>query len=134
MGAQSFSCAAGVKQADPASPDLFGMFVEILTDYIDAMDRHDMPVTCPHTGAVLQPCTHDTPTLDGLHGGPGPSCVPSLVFADDANLLALSAEHMNYLLALLDISCGAFGMKVNVCVNVVAGLPPNRGGSGGSCC
>jgi hypothetical protein len=40
--------------------------------------------------------------------------VPSLLFADDANLLALSAERMNYLLALLDIFCCAFGMKVNV--------------------
>lgn len=79
-----------------------------------AMDRHGVPVTCPHTGDVLQPCTRDTPMLDGLQGRPGPSCVPSLLFAYDANLLALSAECMNYLRAQLDIFCGAFGMKVNV--------------------
>ena len=40
--------------------------------------------------------------------------MPSLLFADDVNLIALSSTRMNYLLALLDVFCGAFGMRVNV--------------------
>jgi hypothetical protein len=104
---QAFRCDQGVKQGDPLSPDLFGLFIETLADFIDAMDRHQLPVTCPATGETLEPCVDDVPDLDGMR-------VASLLFADDVNLLGLSAERMNYLLALLAVFCEAFGMKVNV--------------------
>ena len=106
-----FSCQQGVKQGDPASPDLFGLFIETLADFIDAMDAKGFSVVCPESGVTLQPHQEDTPIVDG--GSHGAQFVASLLFADDVNLLALSAERMNYLLALLDIFCRAFGMSVN---------------------
>lgn len=47
---EAFPCDQGVKQGDSLSPDLFGLFIETLADFIDAMDRHRLPVTCPVTG------------------------------------------------------------------------------------
>ena len=103
-----FPSSQGVKQGDPPSPDLFGLYIEILSDFIDAADRHRLRVRSPTSGLLLEPCDNDAPTLDcGLR-------VSSILFADDANLLALSAGRMNYLLALLALFCDAFGMSVNV--------------------
>ena len=53
----------------------------------------------------------DSPLLEGA-GGPVPA--PSILFADDINLVALSAARMRYLLCLLSVFCTAFRMHVNV--------------------
>ena len=111
VAGEPFRCAQGVKQGDPASPDLFGLYIEILGDFIDAMDKHKVPVACPSNPSVmLDPCVEDAPVLDGING---PVRAVSLLFADDVNLLALSAGRMNYLMALLAVFCDAFGMSVN---------------------
>ena len=106
-----FPCEQGVKQGDPSSPDLFGFYIEVFAEFIEAMDKHELGIHCPTTGRYLPPCTEEAPVL-----GTGPASVrlASALFADDVNLLALSAGRMNYLLALLDVFCGAFGMTVNV--------------------
>ena len=108
---EPFQSNVGVKQGDPASPDLFGLFIETFSDYIDAMDRRGLPIRCPATGKLWDPCTADSVLLDGVEG---PVRAVSLLFADDINLLALSSDRMNYLLALLAVFCDAFGMAVNV--------------------
>jgi hypothetical protein len=105
-----------VKQGDPASPDLFGLYIETFCDFVDALDSHGahgLPLTCPHTGHTWQPCRDDTPQLD-IGGGSPPLRLPAALFADDVNLIALSSDRMNYLLTALSIFCGAFGMSVNV--------------------
>ena len=106
-----FLCEQGVKQGDPASPTLFGFYIEVLADFVDAMDAKDMPIRCPRSGQLLRPCKEDTPLVGGI---PDTKQLVTLLFADDVNLLALSAERMNYLLALLEYFCEAFGMKVNI--------------------
>jgi hypothetical protein len=108
---EAFPCEQGVKQGDPLSPDLFGLYIEALSDFVDAMDRHKLPIKCPSTGVLLPPCVDDTPLLDG--GAAGSVRLACLLFADDANLIALSSARMNYLLALLSVFCDAFGMTVN---------------------
>ena len=108
---EPFQSNVGVKQGDPASPDLFGLFIETLSDFIDAMDRRGLPIRCPATGRLWEPCTEDSVLLEGLEG---PVRAVSLLFADDINLLALSSDRMNYLLALLAVFCDAFGMAVNI--------------------
>jgi hypothetical protein len=95
-----FESDVGVKQGDPASPDLFGLFIETFADFVDAMDKRGLTVRCPRTGELLPPCPEDTPSLEGMEG---PVRAISLLFADDINLLALSAGRMNYLLALLSL-------------------------------
>ena len=105
-----FPSAQGVKQGDPSSPDLFGLYIETLADFMEAMDRHGLPVTAAD-GTILHPHVDDAPVLDGLVG---PRRVVSALFADDINLVATSAARMNYLLAVLDIFCQAFGMRANI--------------------
>ena len=107
---EAFESDVEVKQGDPASPELFGLFIETFSDFVDAMDKGTIAATCPRTGVLLHPCCDDTPKLEGADG---PVSAISLLFADDINLLALSADRMNYLLALLSIYCDAFGMSVN---------------------
>ena len=46
----AFACGDGVKQGDPASPELFGLFIEVFADFVDAMDAWRLPVRCPATG------------------------------------------------------------------------------------
>lgn len=64
----------------------------------------------PRASSLLHPCVGAAPVLDGANG---PVRLASVLFADDANLVALSAARMNYLLALLAIFCDAFGITVN---------------------
>jgi hypothetical protein len=107
----AFPCGDGVKQGDPASPELFGLFIEVFPDFVDAMDAWQMPVHCPTTGQLVEPCVADSPQLEG---GSGPVSAPSILFADDINLVATSAARMRYLLCLLSVFCAAFRMRVNV--------------------
>ena len=50
------------------------------------------------------------PVLDGVTAKSSIRRTLLMQFPDDANLIALSAERMNYLLALLAVFCDAFGM------------------------
>jgi hypothetical protein len=100
-----------VKQGDPTSPDLFGIFIETLADFIDALDRHQLPLPDSTTGQLLQPLSQDTPLLDGADG---PRRAVSALFADDVNLVATSLQRLQYLLAALALFSDAFGMRVNV--------------------
>lgn len=107
----AFPCGDGVKQGDPASPELFGLFIEVFPDFVDAMDAWQLPVLCPTTGQLLEPFVADSPQLEG---DGGPVSAPSILFADDINLVATSAARMRYLLCLLSVFCAAFRMRVNV--------------------
>lgn len=87
---ESFTTTQGVKQGDPLSPLLFGLFIEML---------HEL--------------------LSGVCASVGMDCgigklVRDLLFADDAALVATTAEGLQRLLDTCDAFCTVFGMKVNV--------------------
>lgn len=85
----AFSTIQGVKQGDPLSPFLFGIFVEIL---------HDMLQTfCPEAGIKV-----------------GSQTIFDMLYADDSTLTAESPEALQSQLDVVKMFCRVFGMKVNV--------------------
>ncbi|MFY7873745.1 MAG: RNA-directed DNA polymerase [Limnohabitans sp.] len=101
---EAFASATGVKQGDPLSTELFGLFIEALADYIDWRDLRYGEHVC------------DAPWISG-------KMLSLLLFADDLNLLAESPRRMRVLLEAVDYFCMAFGMRANVkkCETLVFG-------------
>ncbi|MFY7872612.1 MAG: RNA-directed DNA polymerase [Limnohabitans sp.] len=93
----AFSSTQGVKQGDPTSPTLYGLFGEVLPDWISTKDRANP--------ALMHTC--DTPSVDG-------HCFSIQLYADDLTLYALSAARMQAMIGALEEFCGAFGMVVNI--------------------
>jgi Reverse transcriptase (RNA-dependent DNA polymerase) len=91
---EPFMSLQGVKQGCPLSPELFGLFIEILSDWIRARDARGG-------------------TPDGTEYVLG-MAVSLLLYADDATLLATTPERMFFLVRILDEFCLAFGMRVNI--------------------
>lgn len=98
---ERFASLQGVKQGDPASPVLFGLFVEALHDMLERW--------CPGTG----------PTIAG-------ASVLDLLFADDVILLATSPAHLQQQLDVLELFCLIFNMKVNLKKTEVIVFRPSR--------
>jgi hypothetical protein len=92
-----FPARQGVKQGCPQSPNLFGFFVEVVADYLEARDREESESMLAWQCPVLGDCRR----------------LPLLFFADDMNLFSTSAARLQRALEVLDEFCEAFGMKVN---------------------
>jgi Reverse transcriptase (RNA-dependent DNA polymerase) len=84
-----FKSVQGVKQGDPSSPTLFGLFVET---FHEMLERY-----CAGTG----------PLVDGLN-------IMDLLYADDVILLALTPEGLQAQLDVLNLFCLHFNMKANL--------------------
>jgi hypothetical protein len=88
-----FSSQQGVKQGDPSSPTLFGLFIEVLHEMLAA--------ECAGTGPTIAGIGTLVETLD-------------LIYADDVILLATSAASLQRQLRTLEQFCVLFEMKVNL--------------------
>mgnify|MGYP001809915718 CR=1 FL=1 len=97
-----FPCRQGVKQGDPLSVVLFGVFIEVLAEFLDR--------TCLDKGLSV-------PNLDGRP-------TPCLLYADDISLLALGDDCMHELLRAVDEFCACMHMKVNVAKTEVLYISP----------
>jgi hypothetical protein len=86
---EQFKSEVGVKQGDPLSPLLFGL-------YIDRLERF-LEQTCPQAGAQI-----------------GARLVRLLLYADDIVLMASSPQELKDLLAALGAFCNANSMFVNL--------------------
>ena len=86
----SFRCTKGVKQGCPASPLLFGPYIDALETLLQAASQEI-----------------DAPTL--LH-----ALVAILLFADDIALLSYSPEGLQKQLDILQDFCFSNGLTVNV--------------------
>lgn len=93
---EAFLAKLGVKQGDPLSTELFGLFIEALGDLIDANDLSE-------TSRYAE----EAPSL-------GARKISLLFYADDVSLLATSARRMRELLSYVDEFCACFGMRANV--------------------
>lgn len=94
-----FLSELGVKQGDPLSTELFGLYIEALGDLIDAHDQAEGEASSRHPNAAPK-----------LGGRP----VSLLFYADDVSLLATTVARMKELLAYVDTFCECFGMHANV--------------------
>lgn len=86
---EPFASHLGVKQGDPLSPLLFGLFIDRLEGFI----KHLLPNVGVRVGKEL---------------------LQLLLYADDLVLLAESAQHLQQMLDALQQFCELTGMTVNV--------------------
>ena len=99
---EAFRCTAGVKQGCPASPLLFGLYIDELEALLRAdADRIDAPKL-----------------LDIL--------VATLLFADDIALMSHSPAGLQYQLSILAKFCADRGLKVNVSKTKIVVFEPKR--------
>ena len=91
---EAISSVNGIKQGDPLSPLLFGLFIEILGDMLD--------LNAPNLGI---PVFH--------------LLIKALFYADDVTLTADSPEQLQSLLDVVSEFCDMFGMTVNTSKTVV---------------
>jgi len=89
-----FQATVGLKQGCPASPTLFGMYID---------DFEEAVLAAAQRGERLE-----LPSLAGSN-----SVVPPLLYADDMALLATSAAGLRRQLALLQQYCQQWGLTVN---------------------
>jgi hypothetical protein len=92
-----FESLSGVKQGDPLSPTLFGLFIEALPEFLEAMHAAE-----PRLMAAGAPKLTDSFTLFYM------------LFADDLTLISHTRQHMQAMLDALSKFCAATGMDVNV--------------------
>ena len=99
----TFDSTRGVRQGDPLSPLLFGLFIDRLEKWLAAR--------LPDMGVQL-----------------GSELIRLLLYADDVTLLASSAEQLQALLDCLHEFCSQYSLQVNVskCAVVVFGRQPPR--------
>lgn len=100
-----FDTTRGVKQGDPLSPLLFGLFI----DRVEKWMRDRVPACGVDLGGQL---------------------LRVLLYADDLALTATSKEDLQLMLDALGEFCAAHGMEVNVgksCVVVFGKRPPRSG-------
>ena len=90
---ESFESKIGVKQGDPLSPLLFGLFIDRIEKVLENM--------CPHVGVEIRNLL-------------GEGMIRVLLYADDLVLLAEDAQGLQQLLEALDSFCSNQGMEVNV--------------------
>ena len=99
---EAFRCTAGVKQGCPASPLLFGLYIDELEAQLKAdSDRTDAPKL-----------------LDIL--------VAILLFADDIALMSYSPAGLQHQLSILAKFCGDRGLNVNVSKTKIVVFEPRR--------
>ena len=100
----SIDSTCGVKQGDPLSPLLFGLFIDELEEWIKEHATH------PDAGARL-----------------GASLVHMLLYADDLVLMARTKEGLQSQLDALSTFCSQKHMEVNVGkTEIVVFRPPNK--------
>ena len=92
-----FQSLSGVKQGDPLSPTLFGVFVEVLPEFLNAMHLHRIDLF-----------DAGCPTLDDTF------LIFHMLFADDLTLISKDAAHMQAMLNTLADYCGTVDMHVNL--------------------
>ena len=89
LRSSTFQSTQGVKQGDPLSPLLFGLFIEVLHEMLVDLNR-DCGVK------VLE------------------KCIISLLYADDATLVASTPQELQRMLQTVECFCDTCGMKVNI--------------------
>lgn len=106
-----FASLSGVKQGDPLSPTLFGVFIEALPEFLNAM--HMRQADLFHAGA--------SPVDDAF-------ALFYMLFADDLTLISRSKEHMQAMLDELSAYCQTTGMDVNITKSefMIIGSPQAR--------
>ena len=99
---EAFRCTAGVKQGCPASPLLFGLYIDELETQLRAdIDRIDAPSLVDTLVAIL-------------------------LFADDIALMSYSPAGLQHQLSILAKFCADRGLNVNVSKTKVVVFEPRR--------
>ena len=99
---EGFRCTAGVKQGCPASPLLFGLFIDELEARLKAGSDHS-----------------DAPELLG-------TLIAILLFADDIALMSHSPSGLQHQLSILAQFCADRGLTVNVSKTKIVIFEPRR--------
>jgi hypothetical protein len=97
--ADAFESILGVKQGDPLSPVLFGVFIEILPEFMEALNKVRLET-------LQLDFLDDCPHIDGV-------ILFYLLFADDLTLISTSCEKLQTMLHVLQQFCESIGMDVN---------------------
>jgi hypothetical protein len=101
-----FDSVLGVKQGDPISPPLFGVFIEMLPEFIQAANNANLETTQQHG---LPPCDwlDCCPDLEGF-------TLFYMLFADDLSLITTNALRLQNMLDCLSNFCTEFGVEVSI--------------------